>query len=626
MSACPTIRGTAHALTDASVVDKVAQAMTAPITWSRQLTSRTPACSTRHVAVAARAETVESGLQMLRGGGNAVDAAVAMGFTAAVVEPTETSIGGSGFMLVHDASTRQCWSVEFPPRAPSAARAELFEPLDDDPAAGQLLGIVRVRSDANAIGYRAPGVPGVVAGLCLASERFGTLALEQLMEPAIALAADGFEVDAYYSLQTLGNLRELRDNPEAAGTLLADGLPPVSPFTVARASASRPRLRQANLAESLRLIAAHGSDPFYRGEIARAIDEDFKRNGGLLSASDLESYRASVERPLNCTYRGSRVHGPRAPCGSWTALQTLNVLDRLDPPAPEEDQAEQLHLVAEALRLAFYDRYRRLGDPDFAKVPLEDVLSDAYADRLASLIALDRVCTHFSELAGEPWRELAFDQASDSGATEATPRSGGRSVPSIETHQDVGHGTTHFCVVDREGSTVSCTMTAGNSFGSKVIAAGTGVLFDSAMSWFDPRPGAVNSIAPGKRPLVNMAPLLISRAGLPVLAVGASGGRRIISAVTQVVSGVLHSGLDITEALAAPRLDGSERVLRVNARVPAQVRDGLERIGHSLVSIDEEHEWCSYEFAQPAAIMLDESGRRCGAYDPSSHGFAAGAE
>lgn len=540
------------------------------------------------LAVAARREAVEAGLAVMDEGGTAVDAAVCMAFVSAVVEPTEASVGGSGFMLVHDGPDGSAWSVEFPPRAPLDARADMYEPVPGEPDA-RLAVTGRVRGDANATGPLAPCVPGLVAGLSLATERFGALPLARLVAPAIELADSGFEVDEYYTLQALSHLDDLLASPAAERVFLSGGLPPVAPFAVAT---EPQRIRQPDLAATLRAVAAHGPDGFYRGPVAESIAEAFRKRGGLISLADLDRYRAVVEQPLESSYRGWSVLSPRAPCGAWTALQALAILEHLPLVGIPRGSAAALHLVAEAFHAAFADRYRFAGDRQPRPCFAERFLSDACARARARTIRADRASP--GALLGAPWTA------------------------------DLGHGTTHLGAIDGQGRIVSCTITAGNTFGSKFMADGTGVLCDSGMAWFDPRPGAPNSIAPGKRPLVNMAPLLLLKDGRPRLAVGAAGGRRIISAVTQVVSAVVDHGLGIQEAISAPRLDASERRIRISDRFPHSVAGELSAMGHDVLTVAEQHAPFSYELARPAAVEITEAGVLSGGIHPFSRGYVAG--
>lgn len=538
--------------------------------------------------VAQRRETVQAGLEVLAAGGNAVDAAVCMAFVAAVVEPSEASIGGSGFMLVHDGPGRPAWSVEFPPRAPGAARADMYYPLPGttDP---RFAVVAPVRGDANATGPLAPCVPGLVAGLCLAGERFGQLPLARLVEPAVDLADAGFEVDEYYTLQALAHLDALLADPAAERAFLSGGLPPVAPFAAAD---DPPRLRQRDLARTLRAVAAHGHDGFYRGPVAHAIARAFREQGGLMTEADLDGYEAVVGRPLERSYRGWSLLSPRAPCGAWTAIQALAILEQLPFAGQDRGSTAGLHLLAESLHAAFADRYSFAADaapePSFPK----RFLSDARAHDRAQTIRSDRA---------------SMGSLLDAPATA-----------------DAGHGTTHLNAIDSDGRMVSCTITAGNTFGSKFVAAGTGVLFDSGMAWFDPRPGASNSIAPGKRPLVNMAPMLLVRDGRPRLALGAAGGRRIISAVTQVVSAVVDHGLALQEAISAPRLDASEPCLRLSDRFDDGVAAELAALGHDVLRVREQHAPFSYELARPAAAGADDAGVLSGGIHPFSEGYVAG--
>jgi gamma-glutamyltranspeptidase/glutathione hydrolase len=265
------------------------------------------------------------------------------------------------------------------------------------------------------------------------------------------------------------------------------------------------------------------------------------------------------------------VFSPRAPCGGWTVIQALQVLDRTEPLS--------LHAMAEALQLAFGDRYRLAGDGQ----DVDALLSASRTEELARTIRPDGKSRITRSLPASPWMD-----------------------PDV----DVGHGTTHLCAIDGAGRTVSCTLTAGNTFGAKVMT--NGVLFDSGMAWFDPRPGAPNSIAPGKRPLVNMAPLLLVRGGDRV-ALGAAGGRRIISAVTQAAGGIIDHGLAPEEAVSAPRLDASDRRIRVSDRFPADAVARLTGLGHEVLEVSEERLPFSYEFARLAVAAVDGAGLRSGA-------------
>jgi gamma-glutamyltranspeptidase / glutathione hydrolase len=590
---------------------------------SRQNVTRIEATGDEAVVAAARPEAAAAGMAMLEDGGNAVDAAVAVGWAAAVIEPMDTSIGGTGLMVVHDGAAGESWSVEFPPRAPLAARPGIYDVLDSRDAT-RLLGVSVVRDDANSEGWLAPGVPGTVAGLCLAQERFGRLPREQVMEPAIGLAEEGLEADAYYVLEALANLEYLRRDREAARTYLVDGLPPVPAFLGRATLAVPPVVRQPDLAGTLRAVARDGPAAFYTGEIADAIATAFSEQGGLLTREDLARYRATVERPLSRRYRDVEVLVPRCPGGGWTELQLLGLLERFDLAGLGHNSPEALHAFIEASRHAFADRYHYFGDPDEVAVPLDGILSDSYADEIAGQIAPDRPGLRFEPEDGHPWEAYAFEAVHDAWRHDpgAPPQHASAAAAGAGGSTAGGGGTTHFCVVDSRGMTVSCTHSAANAFGSKVMPKGTGVLLDSAMVWFNAQAGAANSIAPGRRPLVNMGPLVALREGTPLLALGAPGGRRLTSALVQVLSNVVDHGMSIGDAIGAPRIDASGLTVLASTRIPATARERLEDIGHPMLDVDEEHEPFSYEFARPVGAMVGDSGQRRGSADPFTIGVA----
>ena len=318
----------------------------------------------------------EAGLEMLKKGGNAVDAAVATGFTACVVEPMMTTIGGCGFMLVHLAEEGKSVVIEFSPRAPRAAGPEMYTVED---SAILDIGLQSVANSENIIGPKSASVPGTVAGFCMAHSKYGSLPLEQVMEPAIHHAEQGFEVDWYTAVSIADEMERLVRYPGISGLLLNGGFPP----TVGS------KLVQRDLGQTLRAVAKSGAKAFYLGDIADAIASDVQASGGILSREDLENYRAEEVDPVSITYRGHTVLAARAVNGGTTALETLSVLNNLDIEARGHNSAEALHLFIEATRHAFADRYRFLGDPEFVSVPLRGLLSAGYGAALAA--EMDRV-------------------------------------------------------------------------------------------------------------------------------------------------------------------------------------------------------------------------------------------
>ena len=440
-----------------------------------------------------------------------------------------------------------------------------------------------MKDDANAEGILAPAVPGTIAGLLAAHERLGRLRRERVMRPALRAATEGFAVDDYYALTALDNLDVLRAHPTAAAIYLDErGLPPTPAFLGDATLGVAPVIRQPELARTLEIVSERGAAGFYEGEIAEAIEHHFAARGGLIDRADLAAYEPVVGDALHATYRGHDVFAPTSPCGAWTELQILKALERFDL---SESTPDALHAIAAASRHAFADRYRHLGDG------ASPFLSDARADETAAAI---RAGGPGPVADGKPWEVFAFDR----------------------------HGTTHFTVVDGDGMMVSCTHTAGNAFGSKVVAEGTGVLFDAGMVWFNAHPGAVNSIAPGKRPLVNMGPLLVTRDGQPRLAVGAPGGRRIIDAVVQVVVNAIDRGMGIEDALGAPRIDASGSAVLVSERL-RDAMGALREHGHDVVAVHEQHLPHSYEFARPVGAEIAADGTRRASADPFGQGHAA---
>ncbi len=544
---------------------------------STQHVTRTAATGTA-AAAASRRPSVDAAMRTLEAGGNAVDAAVACGFVAGVVEPAETCLAGSGFLLAWDPATKTPTAFEFPPRAPAAATPDMYEPVSSE-GATKLLGVTTVKDDANVEGILACAVPGTIAGLLAAHERLGRLPRAQVMEPAIEAATNGFEADSYYALTALDNLDVLRAHPTAAAIYLDDrGLPPTPAFLGDATLGVPPLIRQPELARTLEIVAERGAAGFYEGEIAQAIEHHFAARGGLIDRADLAAYRPIVGEPLHSTYRGHDVYAPTSPCGAWTELQILRILERFDM-----NGDDALHAIVAASRHAFADRYRDLGD---GASPLQDD-----PDATAAAIRAGDIGPVAD---GKPWEVFAFDR----------------------------HGTTHFTVVDGDGMMVSCTHTAGNAFGSKVVAEGTGLLFDAGMVWFNAHPGAANSIAPGKRPLVNMGPLLLARDGEPRLAIGAPGGRRIIDAVVQVVVNAVDRGMGIEDAIGAPRVDASGSKVLASERLGPAL-EALRERGHDVVAVREEHAPFSYEFARPVGAEIAADGSRRASADPFTQGHAA---
>jgi len=587
---------------------------------SHQRITRGGVSGGRAAVAAARYPSVQAALAMIEAGGNAVDAAVAAAFVAGVIEPMETTLAGSGFMLV-GLPGGQAHSVEFGPRAPKRAHAGMYR-IDAGRQLDRGLGVSVVVGDENVQGAKAAGVPATLAGLAGAQERFGRLALATVMAPAIRAAHDGFDCDAYFALEALDSLAALRADPGAAALFLRDGVPPV-PAHLGKTTLGRPdRIRQPALGRTLESIAAHGVRAFYEGELGEAFLRSHRERGGLLEREDLLAVAPDIIEPRVLAYRDARVLAPRAPCGALTELQILNIWQALYPdPASMRLDAEALRRLAEASWHAFADRYHWLGDPAMVPVPEAGLLSRRYAEDIAQRILRGdpppRVPAPAGGAAETPWNYFARHAAHDPWACDTAGATPARWAPQGATPPTAG--TTHVSVTDNEGMSVAITHTAANHCGAKVVCERTGLLFDAAMGWFNACPGAANSIHGGKRPLANMGPVLLERDGR-YAAIGAPGGRRIIDAVVQVVINLVDRGMDAEAAIAAPRIDASGTGLLYSERLRGLV-EALPQYFDPALQVDEQHQGYGYELARPL-VALHDGAQAHAAIDPFSRGYA----
>lgn len=533
---------------------------------SRLVVTKTPVEVRHAVVTAGHPLGAAVGAEILRRGGNAVDAAVATAFAMAVVEPFMSCLAGGGSLLIHRPRRGESVALDFNVEAPAAAHARMYR-LGQG-RGGDLFPWRAVEGDANAHGHRAVAVPGSVAGLSLALERYGTMELRDVVAPAARLARRGVPIDWYLALEIASYTEELSRYPEAARTYLREGRFPPRPPGLDVGD----RLPQPALARSLDLIGKEGPDAFYRGELAEAIEAEMKRGGGVLTRADLAAYRVRVGPALERSYRGVWLLGMPGATGCVTALEALNILACFDAARYGAGDPSTYHLRAEAFRVAFGDRFRYLGDPAHVDAPWERLTSEAYAARVAKGLR-----------PGGPGRARATRAARAArGADECT---------------------THVCAVDRDRTLVSLTHTAVSLFGSKVVVPGTGILLSNGMIWFDPEPGRANSIAPGKRALVNMTPFLALRDDAPYLAVGAPGGRKIITAVPQVLSNLIDFGLSPQAACEAPRLHTEGDEVDVDDRAGPGVLAALRRMGHRVVARTEAYS--TFHFARPQVIQVN---------------------
>ncbi|HEU5185645.1 MAG TPA: gamma-glutamyltransferase [Gemmatimonadaceae bacterium] len=512
------------------------------------------------------------GVEVLRRGGNAVDAAVAVGFALAVTYPEAGNLGGGGYMVIRMADGRTA-ALDYRERAPMAATRDMYARLTDS------------LPRASLVGHLASGVPGAVAGMVEAHSKYGALPLADVIAPAIRLADSGFVVDSALA-RSIENARELIAGYAGGSVFVPNGSP------LARGS----RLVQPDLANTLRRIAAQGAPGFYEGETARLMVEEMRRGGGIITEEDLRQYRPVWRGALEGTYRSYRlITMPPSSSGGVTMLETLNILETV-PALPPFGSTKYTHLLTEAFRRAFIDRNTKLGDPDFVDVPVRRLTSDAYARELATTIDSTR--------------------ASQTGAFDSTAREA--------TH------TTHYSVVDAAGNAVATTTTINELYGSGVFIPGAGFFMNNEMDDFATRPGEpnlfglvqgeTNAIAPGKRMLSAMSPtIVLDSAGRVALVLGGRGGPRIISSTLQVIVNVVDHGMTLADALAAPRIHHQAwpDTLRyeTNGLAPAVV-DSLRAMGHAVAE--------GRATGLVKAIMRAPAGGWYGAYDPRTTGGASG--
>lgn len=521
----------------------------------------------------------QAGADILRRGGNAVDAAVATAFTLGVVNPSSAGIGGGGFMLIYLPRQQRAVALDYREVAPAAATRDMF--VRDGRAIPEL----------SRRGGLAVAVPGEVAGLATALQRYGTLPLATVMDAAIHYAQDGFPLGRHLEQEIAENTDELRREPLLAKNFLhADGTPLRAGETV----------RQPELAATLRRIAAAGPDAFYRGTIPAALAHSVQASGGILSIDDVNRYRPRWRTPLRGSYHGNRVFTmPPPSSGGGVLLEILGMLRKDDLPALGRDSPTYLHLLAEAMQHGFADRAQYYGDPDFVDVPLPRLLDAANVRALRHRI--------------DPATTL------DPNAYGSTLRGPKPAAPD--------HGTSHFSVMDGSGNAVACTATINTAFGAFVVAGDTGIILNNEMDDFSAQPGvpniyglvgaAANAVAPGKRPLSSMMPTIVTRHHVAVLALGGSGGPLIISATVQVLLNVLDFHLDATAAIAAPRVHDQWRppVLAVEPEIPMLTRNLLAKHGHSVKEMS--------TMGAIQAVRMD-AGVFEGASDPRKGGEAVG--
>jgi gamma-glutamyltranspeptidase/glutathione hydrolase len=524
------------------------------------------------------------GVDVLKRGGNAVDAAIAVALALAVTYPAAGNLGGGGFMMIRLRDGRTT-AIDYREMAPAAANHDVYLDERGEPKKGE---------GGSLIGYRASGVPGTVAGMELALKKYGSgrLTWAQLVEPARRLAAEGFPLPYNLARALKGNAKELGLYPESSKVYLRGG----------RFFSEGEVWRQPELAATFARMQRSGPREFYEGRTARLIAEDMRAHGGLITLEDMKNYVAKEREPLRTTYRGFEVISmPPPSSGGAVLIEMLNILEGFDLRDMGASSSERYHFEAEAMRRAFADRAEYMGDADFVRVPVAGLIDKSYAERQRKSIHTDRASTSAEVKAGRP-----------AGA---------------ESEE-----TTHFTVLDAEGNCVSNTYTLNDSFGSKVVMKGTGILMNDEMDDFAAKPGTPNmfgliqgernAVAPRKRPLSAMTPTFVLRKdGTLWFAVGSPGGPTIINTVLQVVVNVIDFDMNIQQAVDAPRIHHQwlpDEIVYEPYGMSADTFRALESRGHRLTAKPR-------YMGDAQGIMIEEkTGVRLGASDPRNYGEPVG--
>ncbi len=541
--------------------------------------SHKPVKAKHGMVVSADPLASRAGMEILKKGGNAVDAAVAVGFALAVTYPAAGNIGGGGFMNIRFADGR-CYAIDYREKAPGKASRDMY--LD---SAGNFI------SDKSTLGHLAPGVPGAVAGMLMGLEKYGTMNRKQVITPAYDLASKGFPLlpdlaeDLNWDRKTLSKFQGTKKYFVSKDSAYKDG----------------EIWKQTDLAKTLKRIIDNGRDGFYKGETADLISAEMKRGGGLISKSDLENYQAALRTPLKGTYRGYEIISmPPVSSGGTALLQLLNILEGYNLKSYGHNSARTVHRYIEAMRRVYADRAEHLGDPDFYKVPVDWLISKKYADERRATI---------DTLKASESKNIFFGK-----------------LPMHESEQ-----TTHYSVVDQWGNCVSVTTTLNGGFGSYVAVDGAGFLLNNEMDDFSAKPGVpnmfgaigniANEIQPNKRMLSSMTPTIVVKDGKPFMVIGTPGGTTIITTVMQVICNVVDFGMNIQEAIDAPRIhhQWSPDVTYYERRgLSSDTIEKLEAIGQNL------QQRRGTSGLAEGIIIDNEKGFFYGASDSRGYGLAVG--
>jgi gamma-glutamyltranspeptidase / glutathione hydrolase len=573
-------------------------AVTAVCGTGAALGSTEPVHAAHGIVVSAHELASRTGVEMMQAGGNAVDAAVATGFALAVVHSAAGNLGGGGFMLIRMADGTAHF-LDYREMAPAAAKPDMY--LD---AQGNVI------EGASEIGYKSIGVPGSVAGMVYAEQKYGKLTLKQVMSPAIRLARDGYAL-SWGEARDFQFDSHLGQFPESRRVFQRDGnyYQPGEIF------------RQPDLARTLERIAAKPDD-FYHGALARELAAAMQKGGGLITADDLAHYAVKEREPVRGTYRGYEIISAPPPSSGGTVLiESLNIVEGYDLAKMGDRSAQSIHYTTEAFRRAFFDRAEFMGDPDFSKIPVSQLIDKKYAAAWRDSIETDRASP-----SKELKRPAIFSELEQYAANHPQP----------SANHEAPH-TTHFSVVDAEGNAVAVTTTINDWFGSRVTAEGLGGWMNDEMDDFSAKPGvpnsdgliqgAANAIGPGKRPLSSMTPTIVVRDGKAFLVLGSPGSSKIITTVANVLIGVVDYGMNIQEAVNAPRFHNQwlPDVLNVERWFSPDTVQALQKMGYKVQVGLGSGENVSPYWSDAECIAIDsKTGERLGASDGRNNGKAVG--
>jgi len=547
------------------------------LVFCSNLFSQTPIPFKNGVVVSASSLASEVGIEILKKGGNAVDAAVAVGFALAVTYPSAGNIGGGAFMVIHLADGIET-TIDYREKAPAKAYCDMY--LDKN---GNYI------PELSNSGVISVGVPGSVAGLLYALKKYGELSLDEVIDPAIKLAKDGFILDYYLARSFENVLPEFSKYPSSMNVFSKGGKP----------YKEGDRFFQPDLAWTLKQIKEKGRDGFYKGKVAELLVNQIQKDGGYITIKDLEDYQPVEREPVKGTYRGYEIISMAPPSsGGICLIELLNILENYSFNKDEWGSSVYIHKLVEAMKYVYADRSKHLGDPDFYDVPVSSLLSKQYAKEIFNKIR--DTATPSSEI--HPSDNFSFKESNE---------------------------TTHYSVYDKDGNAVSTTTTINSYFGNKVVVDGVGFLMNNEMDDFSSKPGEpniyglvggeANSIKPGKRMLSSMTPTIVLKNGKPFIIVGSPGGSTIITSVLQVILNCIDFKMNIKKAIDMPRIHHQWLPDEINYEMfglSADVKEDLEKLGYKIGSVK--------EIGRVQGIMIDDKNRIWGATDPRGYGGVAG--